>query len=759
MNTTPAEIVKNFINQTKKNIFLTGKAGTGKTTLLNEIKKNTLKQAIVVAPTGIAALNAGGVTIHSMFQLPFGAFVPDHNVNHHFSSAIKIETKDSLMRNFQMNKQRIEIIRNTELMIIDEVSMLRADLLDAIDWKLRNIRKKNVAFGGLQVLFIGDLMQLPPVVKNEEWDVLKKYYEGIYFFNAQVMRENPPLYIELDKIFRQDDPTFIQVLNNLRDNKISEVDTKVLNQYVKPDFDINKETGYITLTTHNYKADQINQKQLDHLPAKSVKFEAEINGDFPAHMYPIDTTLELKVGAQVMFIKNDISQEKLFFNGKMGIIKEVNPSEIVVSFPDEKTTIEVEKFEWENVKYSIDDNTKEIKEETVGKFVQYPLKLAWAITVHKSQGLTFDKAVIDVSDAFAPGQAYVALSRLRSLAGLVLLKPFQSNAMQNNKNVIDYAVNKTPSDILDIVLNEASKSYLLEELIQAFDFGDLASAWRVHAASYLVAPSKSEKTKHAEWSRHQAKKIELLMDASSKFQNQLQRIFEHPGFNLNTLHERVMAAYTYFYKDIDDVLFSTLKKMEEIKRIPKIKAYFEELKEMDEAQTLSIIKLKKIRMLVEAMKDERPLTKSTIWNEEMMQYKIAKLAVAKQELRNTKSVFDFEEVEMEEEIPVIQTKKKKVKEEKISSVDQTLALIQEEKTIDEIAEIRMLSTSTVYSHISQLIKAEKIELNDILSQERIEALKNAFTGFETDSITPVKEKFGDEFSWEELRLYKTSLIK
>ncbi|MCE3296288.1 MAG: helicase [Crocinitomicaceae bacterium] len=754
----PAELVKSFINQTKKNIFLTGKAGTGKTTLLNEIKKHTLKQVIVVAPTGIAALNAGGVTIHSMFQLPFAAFVPDHTSFQHLNH-VKIETRDSLMRHFQMNRKRRDLIRNMELLIIDEVSMLRADLLDAMDWMLRNVRKKNQPFGGVQVLFIGDLMQLPPVVKNEEWEVLKKYYEGIFFFYARVLRENPPLYIELEKIFRQDDPLFIQLLNHLRNNQITEEDKRILNQHVNPDFEIQEHPGYITLTTHNYKADQINQKQLEHLPGKLHTYRSETKGDFPQHLWPVETDLELKKGAQVMFIKNDISPDKLFFNGKMGVIKDLNQAEITVEFPDEKRSIEVQKYEWENVRYTIDENTKEISEETVGTFVQYPLKLAWAITVHKSQGLTFDKAVIDVADAFAPGQAYVALSRLRSLEGLVLLKPFATNAMQNNRQVIDYAENKTDADLLNEALSESTKSYLLDELEQAFDFGGLATTWRIHAASYDSAPSKSEKVKHADWARHQSKKMELLNDPAAKFINQLRRIFYQPDFNLAFACERVLAAYAYFYKDLDEVLTSILRKMQEVKRLPKIKAYYEELEEIDEAQTEHITRIKKMRMLLEAMRDQKELTKNIVWNEEILQYKIAKVAAIKQELRSSSTLLDFDEL-YEEEIPVKKAKKeKKAKEEKISSVDQSFELIKSGKSVAEIAEIRMLSESTIFSHISQLIKAEKIELHEVMSAERIEEIKEAFVGFEGDSLTPVKEKYGDEFSWDELRLYKTSLLK
>lgn len=754
----PAELVKSFINQTKKNIFLTGKAGTGKTTLLNEIKKQTLKQVIVVAPTGIAALNAGGVTIHSMFQLPFAAFIPDH-VSFQASGMVKIESKDTLMRHFQMNRKRIDLIRNMELLIIDEVSMLRADLLDAIDWTMRNIRKKNQAFGGVQVLFIGDLMQLPPVVKNEEWDVLKRYYEGIFFFHARVLQENPLLYIELEKIFRQDDPEFIQLLNHLRDNQITEEDKRMLDKHVDPKFQIQEHPGYITLTTHNRKADQINQEQLKHLPGKLYTYRSESKGDFPPHMHPLENDLELKKGAQVMFIKNDISSDKLFFNGKMGVIKDLNEAEITVEFPDEKRSIEVQKYEWENVRYTLDETTKEIKEETIGTYVQYPLKLAWAITVHKSQGLTFDKAVIDVSDAFAPGQAYVALSRLRSLEGLVLLKPFNTNAMQNNRQVIDYAGNKTESELLDLVLNESTKSFLLDELEQAFDFGGLATTWRIHAASYDSAPSKSEKVKHADWARHQSKKMELLTEPGVKFSNQLRRIFQQPDLDLVFVSERVLAAYSYFYKDLDEVLGSILRKMQEVKRLPKIKAYFEELEEIDEAQTDQITRIKKMRMLLEAMRDGKELTKSIVWNEEMLQYKIGKLAAIKQDLRSNSTLLDFDEL-YEEEIPVKKAKKeKKSKEEKISSVDQTFVYIKAGKSVAEIAEIRLLSEGTIFSHISQLIKAEKIELHEVMSAGRIKEIKEAFSGFEGDSLTPVKEKYGDEFSWDELRLYKTSLLR
>jgi hypothetical protein len=755
----PAEIVKNFINQTKQSIFLTGKAGTGKTTLLREIIQTTHKQTVVVAPTGIAALNAGGVTIHSMFQLPFASFIPDFGDFQAVSERFKIETKDSLMRHFHMNKNRLNLFKNLELLVIDEVSMLRADLLDAMDWVLRNVRKRNEAFGGVQVLFIGDLLQLPPIVKNEEWSVLNKYYKGIFFFNSHVLTENPPVYVELEKIYRQDDQDFIQILNNLRNNKISQEDTAILNKQLNPNFDSRENFGYITLTTHNYKADQINKQELEHLQTKSISYSAEINGDFPPHLFPLEAKLELKIGAQVMFIKNDLSAEKLFFNGKMGIVKALSEKEIFIEFPEEKTTIEVEKYEWENIRYTVDPNTKEILEETIGTFVQYPLKLAWAITVHKSQGLTFDKAILDVSDAFAPGQAYVALSRLRSLRGLVLLKPFVISSMRSDQNVLDYGQNKFSEEKLLSSLNVETKKYLLDELISSFDFNVLISSWRIHATSYLASGIKSEKFKHQDWALHQSKKLENLSDSSKKFLQQIQRIFDHPEFNINFLKERIDAAYDYFYKIIDEVLITTLKKMEEINRKPKIKSYFDELIELDELQTKAILSLKKIRLMLEAIVDGKAIHKNIIWNDEMKLYKITKLAIIRQEARQNRSLLDIDMEEEDSEVLIPVKKEKKKKEGKVPTIDITLQLFEAGKSIAEIAQERILSISTIYSHAGQLLKAEKLEIHQLLPEEKIKELEEVFMDFNGESVTPLKEKHGDKYSWDELRLYRMSLLK
>ena len=755
-NLDPASFTEQFINQTNQSVFLTGKAGTGKTTLLKKIIQSTFKQVVIVAPTGIAALNAGGVTIHSFFQLPFGGFIPEFNVSPQFTDSIKVETKDSLMRHFNMNKQRLNLIRNLELLIIDEVSMLRADLLDAIDWTLRNVRKINKPYGGVQVLFIGDLLQLPPVIKPEEWNILKNYYRGVYFFHAHVIQEMPLTYIELSKIYRQNDQDFIDVLNNLRENKISQKDVELLNNFVQPDFVSTEHEGYITLTTHNHKADDINSRALSTLKAKSYFFNAEIIYDFPKHMIPIEDTLELKVGAQVMFIKNDLSFDKSFYNGKMGVIKSLGKDEIYVHFPEENKTIEVEKYEWENIRYSVDDNTGEIIDEVLGTFTHYPIKLAWAITVHKSQGLTFDKAVLDVSQVFAPGQAYVALSRLRSLSGLVLTSPIRMNGLVNDIDVVSYTSQPVDELILKNNLHVASRIYLLEKLSSAFDWNDLIDKWIVHEVSYKNLPSKSTKGLEKSWAAHQLNMIQNTRDAARKFQLQLSNLLHQSTIDLAFINERVQAAYSYFFKILDGIVSSTLKKMDEICRKPKIKQLMEELEDLDEAQTEVVLKLKRARLFMEATLNGNNITKELIWNEEIKNYKISKLALIKNEKRQNRSLLDLGDDS--DEIILIKKKEKPIKKEKKLTYEVTLDLVSEGKSIEEIARIRQLSINSIYSHLTKLIQLEKIELSDVISKERVAELENYFEDYTELSLTPLKEKLGDLVTWEELKLYRASTL-
>ena len=756
---SPADFTEHFINQTNQSIFLTGKAGTGKTTLLRKIMGSTHKNAVIVAPTGIAALNAGGVTIHSFFQLPFAGFIPEFGVKASFTDSVKFETKDTLMRHFSMNKTRIKIIRNIELLIIDEVSMLRADLLDAMDWTLRNVRRIHEPFGGVQVLFIGDLLQLPPVVKQEEWQVLRSYYDGVFFFHAKVLKEIQPLYIELTTIYRQQDQDFIQVLNHLRNNQITAEDVEVLNKYVKPDFDSSKNDGYITLTTHNTKADEINAKALAALTEKKVSYDAEVTGEYPKHLFPLEETLELKVGAQVMFVKNDLSFDKNYFNGKMGKIKSLSDQEITVYFPEEKKTIVVEKFEWTNIRYALNDSTGEVKEEVLGTFVHYPLKLAWAITVHKSQGLTFDKAVLDVSDVFAPGQAYVALSRLRSLDGLVLLKPMRMNGLSNDQQVVAFSQNKAEEELLPSYLEQSTKTYLIASLKQAFDWYDLGSKWGSHEASYQLVGLKSEKGKNKSWIAMQNQVIQSTMDPARKFCRQLEQLLQAPKFDVHFLNERVQAAYLYFFKSLDDVLSSNLRKIGELSRVRKTKQYAEELEELDEVLTETILRLKRARLLIEAVSAGKEITKSIVWNHEIAKYKIGKLAVIKQELKQVPSLLD----DPEEEYDVIFTKTSKklsaAKKEKKSTYELTLELLEQGKDVDEIARIRQVSVQTIGNHFAYLIRSEKIELTDVMSSKRISELATMFEGFEGTSLSPLKEKLGNKVTWEELKLYQANSLK
>lgn len=756
--TDVTELTKRFINQTNRSIFLTGKAGTGKTTLLKEIIRTTHKKAVIVAPTGIAALNAGGVTIHSFFQLPFSGFIPQFNVPPTVSEQLKLETKDTLVKHFKFTGKRKAILQSVELLIIDEVSMLRADLLDAIDWTLRSIRKENLPFGGVQVLYIGDLLQLPPVIKNEEWNVLRNYYNGIFFFHANVVQEDPPLYIELKKVHRQSDADFIQILNHLRNNQITTEDISILNKYVNPTFSSKDNQGYVTLTTHNFKADSINQEALKELNGKSWFYEAEITGEFPPHMHPIDVKTELKVGAQVMFIKNDLSFEKNYYNGKTGVIHSLSTEEIFVHFPEEDKIIEVERYEWQNIRYSLDDKTQEIKEEVLGTFVHYPIKLAWAITVHKSQGLTFDKAILDVSQVFAPGQAYVALSRLRSLDGLVLLNPIQLNGLENDRQVMSYTTQQPDESQLNNYLSEDTIHYIHKLLTHSYDFRDLATAWRIHDASYLNLGSKSDKGKQRAWSNQQYAVIQTLVQPAEKFIQQLHKLCSQRPVNLPFLLERIEAANQYFLKPLENCAYSTLKKGEEMKRIRKMKAYIEELEELDDIHFALLMGLKRCSLVVKRLINNEEITKESTWTPEILGYKADILERIKSALRQAQGDL-LVEVEEEEPQQPIKKKEKKQDKEKVkkSTYEITLELFREGKTISMIAAERVMSEGTIYSHFTRLIQSGEIEISEVMEKEKLKALENIFEDYQEQSLTPLKEQVGDAFTWEELKLYRASL--
>jgi len=741
-----------FINQTQRSVFLTGKAGTGKTTLLREIIETTHKNTVVVAPTGIAALNAGGVTIHSMFQLPFGGFIPDNSAPN-FSEGSKFETKVSLRRHFKMSALKKSVIRNMELLIIDEVSMLRADLLDAMDFMMQTVRKKNNPFGGVQVLFIGDLLQLPPVIRDDEWRILKNYYQGKFFFHSHIVQQNPPLYIELDKIFRQTDDAFISVLNNLRNNKISNEDIVALNQYVQPNFDLKANKGYITLTTHNTKADLMNADALDSLEGKEWLYSPEIIGDFPDKIFPVEAQLRLKEGAQIMFVKNDLSFDKKYFNGKMGIIKSLSAKEILVHFPEENKTIEVEKYEWQNIRYKVNNTTKEIEEEVLGTFVHYPIKLAWAITVHKSQGLTFDKAALDVSQVFLPGQAYVALSRLRSLQGLILLSPLQMNGISNDQDVMDYSLNKDTETHLQNALHFETKNFIHQYLVETFEWTELAQEWRNHQFSYNEKSEVSSKAKYSFWAKEQTERMEKVVEPAIKFIQQLNVLFSQETVDLNHISERMQAAYTYFFSPMDELVFEILWKLEEVKRLKKAKAYFDELIFLEELQTKAVLRLMKAKLLIETVVSGETISKEKLTSPEIQQYISRKIAAIQATFKKVNSNLIEDDLDEERYLP----KKKTKSTTKKTTVEETYDLWKQNNSIAEIASIRVLTKQTIYGHFVKLIQSEKVAIEDIIPSDKLDELAAAFKGYKDESLNALMEKHSDLFSWEEARMFKASL--
>lgn len=463
-----------FVRHTDKLVYLTGKAGTGKTTFLKYIKDTTNKNTVILAPTGVAAINAGGVTIHSFFQIPFGPFVPDDSRLR--TTATGTENRETIYTTFRYRDDKREIIQNLELLIIDEISMVRADMLDVIDRILKVFRKKTyLPFGGVQVILIGDTFQLPPIADNEQWSILSQFYKTPFFFSSKIIEQYTPLYIELKKIYRQNEQEFIDLLNRVRVSQVNANDFSVLNAKYNPTFSGNG-SDYIILATHNNIVNETNLTKLNQLSTELFTFEANVTGTFPDKHKPTDHYLKLKVGAQIMFIKNDTGEYKRYYNGKIGKIKELEEATITVVF-DDKSEVEVERAVWNNIQYSYNREQKKIVEEIVGTFEQFPIRLAWAITVHKSQGLTFEKVIADLGRAFAPGQVYVALSRCTSFSGLMLKTQLNSYAIKTDPRVIEFAQNETPGTLITEQLNTGKADFYYKKAREDFQKGKIKSAF------------------------------------------------------------------------------------------------------------------------------------------------------------------------------------------------------------------------------------------------------------------------------------------
>lgn len=545
-------MARDLVNQSSRSLFITGKAGTGKTTFLKYIRENCHKQMAVVAPTGVAAINAGGVTIHSFFQLPISPFIPAHRNIQGFG---EINDRHSLLKRLRFNNERRKVLQQLDLLIIDEISMVRCDTLDAIDTVLRHIRHKPTeAFGGVQVILIGDMFQLQPVVPADEWNLLSEFYEGPFFFNSQVLKNQPPLYIEFKKIYRQTDEEFINLLNNVRNNIMQQEDYELLQSRFNPEFQPTNGEGYIVLTTHNSKADAINNKRLQMIDERTQSFRADIKDEFPEKSFPAEEVLNLKVGAQVMFIRNDTEKIRRYFNGKIGIISRIDDDEIYVQCQDDDSEIKVTRETWENIRYTLERNTRKLEEKVLGTFTQFPLRLAWAITIHKSQGLTFDKAIIDAGEAFAPGQVYVALSRCTNLEGMVLKTRIRPGSLGIDSRISKSLQDKISEAELKNELDSSKQKYFQEIIYSLFDFRFINEKV-IELGKYVRANQSSFNAELLPWIEQLTAMISDQSVVSKKFHAQLVRLFENQVLYEadEKIQERTKAAALYFIQELGKI--------------------------------------------------------------------------------------------------------------------------------------------------------------------------------------------------------------
>lgn len=559
-----ADKVFEFIEYTNQSIFLTGKAGTGKTTLLQKIKRNTTKKMVVVAPTGVAAMNAKGTTINSFFQLPPGSFFPGDISFQTLQNGIS--AIQSIVSDLTYTNDKLKIFKELELLVIDEVSMVRCDVLDVIDALMQSVRKNKLPFGGLQLLLIGDLYQLPPVAKQEEWAFLSKAYASPYFFDSLVIRNHPLLQIELTTVFRQTEETFISILNDIRSNQINEDKLALLNERFDPNFKARDEINPIVITSHNAEANLINQEKLAELEGEIYTVAAEINGEFKEFGLQAEQELNLKAGAQVMFIKNDTGEDRKFYNGKIGKIKSINKGEIYVSFPNEDDLL-LTKSSWQSFEYKLNEE-EQIAQQQVGEFLQYPIKLAWAVTIHKSQGLTFDHAIIDAGKSFVAGQVYVALSRVSTLKGLILRSKINKDSLRSNHEVIAY-LKPVPLEQLSELMNQAQETFILQLVLAHFSFYTIIKA--------LEDIANDPEINKANIPLFKAELAEIIATTQSlvalveKFQSQVKQLHQKNGFALQeAFQERIVAANVYFAKELTLKIQNALIKIIRVKPKNKI---------------------------------------------------------------------------------------------------------------------------------------------------------------------------------------------
>ncbi len=716
------KLAAGFVNNTSRHIFLTGKAGTGKTTFLKYIKAHTTKRAVVVAPTGVAAINAAGVTMHSFFQLPFGPFIPTTSQGFGISSD-DVTDKNSLFKNIRFNAEKRVLLEELELLIIDEVSMVRADMLDAMDAILRHFRRRlHIPFGGVQVLYIGDMYQLPPVVPGNEWDILKSYYESPFFFSAHVIAQAPPLYIELKKIYRQNEQSFIDVLNRVRNNEVTDNDFNLLNELYQPGFNPPASEQYITLCTHNKKADAINTEQINKLPGTMHTFTGVIDGEFSDKALPTEMNLQLKTGAQVMFIKNDSGAERKYFNGKLATITSISNEEIAVITNDTGQELKIEKETWRNIRYNFNKEANAIEEEELGSFTQYPLRLAWAVTIHKSQGLTFNKAIIDAGASFAAGQVYVALSRCTSLQGIVLLSKLHPSAITTDSKVIAFAQKEAAAEELQQLLQQEERRYKANELVKIFDYSKILAA--IESLAELIPGKKLPDIKAAlSLSNSLLEKATAHNNVAGKFQLQLQQLlqqFMETG-NISMLEERIIKGIDYLVKATgEDLLIPLQKHHASLQHASKVKKYTAEV-----AAIVSLLQQHAHKMTLAAYDD----------------FLFCKNPEAYKAYTGTN------------DLPAnnddVYSHNHKIKG---SSQSESLHLFKKGKTVAEIAAMRQLTEGTIQAHLAMYIRTGELTVLELLTEEKLNAILPVVMEVNGVTISPIKEILGDTFSYADIRI-------
>ncbi|MDP4527708.1 helix-turn-helix domain-containing protein [Alkalimonas delamerensis] len=795
----PLQLARELLEHTGRNLFLTGKAGTGKTSFLRELKQHSPKRMVVTAPTGVAAVNAGGVTLHSFFQLPFGPWLPG----------------SSLVQPQRFSQEKINLLRSLNLLVIDEISMVRADTLDAVDAVLRRYRRNNQPFGGVQLLMIGDLHQLAPVVKAQDWELLKSSYDNGYFFSSKALQQTPWLTIELQRVYRQSDPRFIELLNKVRDNQLDEATLALLNSRYQPDFQPASGEDYITLTTHNHSADAINEQQLARLPGPGLEFTAVIEGDYPSQNYPVAETLLLKVGAQVMFMRNDNAEQR-YYNGKTGVITQLDKESVSVRCPGEAQDIQLSPVSWENIKYGLDKASGAIQEQVIGSFKQIPLRLAWAVTIHKSQGLTFERAIIDGEAAFSHGQIYVALSRCKRFDGLVLKTPLSARSVLTDQAVSQFSREQALPDQAQV--QQAKIDYQQALLLDAFDFSQLGHQLRslstlLHQQQSLIRSSSADQLAAI----RQRLDTEVLAVASS-FERQLKSLF-HPQQEPQQqapLLERLNKAGDYF-KDklsalqawLDAFAFDTdnqairkqlTKTIEQLRQQLAIKqaalhcmqqgftsshyldavarAQIDTSNQNAAKKAVAKIELDDLQHpeLFEALKRWRADKASSeqvahfrVLHQQVLLHianalpgnkpallalpKVGPATVEKYGDALLQLVADYcQQQDLQPNLATANPTKATARSNKVDSRLESFTLFKQGLSLEQIAERRGLVRGTIENHLAHYVAQGELELTELVSADKLAAVRQAAERLGADSLKVLKEELGEQYSYGEIKL-------